>query len=339
MKFKYLIGLLIVLMVVFWLLNEKTYYRGEEVTFIHNKDTLKGLLNIPKNKKNEAIPLAIFVHGDGAVSADNYGYEYIWNALAKNGIASISWSKKGVDKSTGNWLNQSMTDRAHEVNSAVNFITQNYSTQFSKIGLLGFSQGCWVVPKVCATSKKIDFAILVSGAINWKRQSNYLVKKRLEKEGKNKKIIEKAIEENIAEFNFFSKKHTYVDYIKHLKSKKPNDLKAISFERFPFIKKNINSDATEDLTKIKCAVFGAFGDADENVDFKESYTTYDSIFSKTIPNTYKLKVYPNANHELLKAEIFSNSKSEIETLTKLEVYGKKSFANDFLEDIVAFILI
>lgn len=338
MKLKSIIIAFFILLIVFWALQKKASYHSKEITFMYNGDTLNGVLTIPKNKENNPVPLVIFVHGDGAVSANNYGYEYIWDALAKNGIASMSWSKKGVDKSTGNWLKQSMTDRANEVITAVNFIKNNHHNQFSNIGLLGFSQGCWVVPKVCAKLQDIDFAILVSGAINWKRQSNYLVKKRLEEEGKDTEYIKKAIVDNQTEFKIFNSENSYADYLAYAKHQKTTDLQLITAERFPFIQKNINSDATNDLTKIACPVLGVFGDTDANINVQESYATYDSVFSKVIPNRYQLKIYPNATHDLLKTNLFGKKQPDITTLIKLKWYGKEAFKNDFFKDMITFIL-
>lgn len=337
MKIRFVVIAFFISIIIFWFLHIKTLHHSKEIIFTHNNDTLNGILTIPKNKDKKTVPLVIFVHGDGPVPANSYGYNYIWNALAKNGIASMSWSKKGVDKSTGNWLRQSMRDRAEEATAAVNFIRKNYGNQFSDVGLIGFSQGCWVVPKVCANSQNIDFAILVSGAINWKRQSNYFVKKRLEGEGKGTEYIKNAIKENQAEFKIFNLKNSYDDYLTYTKSKNVTNLELISPERFPFIQKNINSDATDDLHKISCPVLGIFGDADKNVNFQESYTTYDSIFSKVIPKSYELKIYPNATHDLLKESIFGSTKSDITTLIKLKLYSEKAFADGFLQKIATFI--
>ena len=82
-------------------------------------------MNLPKNKYilEEKTPLVIFVHGDGKLGHDAFGYcEHIWNELAKKGIASMSWDKKGIGQSTGKWLNQSIEDRANEVIAAIDFM-------------------------------------------------------------------------------------------------------------------------------------------------------------------------------------------------------------------------
>lgn len=325
--------------IIFFFSHQQYNYTKKEITFTDKGNLLKGTLNIPKKKKENSTPLVIFVHGDGETPADNFGYyQYIWDVLAENGIASMSWSKKGVGRSEGNWLQQSMDDRAEEVVSAINTIKNNKEHKFSTIGIIGFSQAGWVLPKITSICNDIDFIISVSGAINWKRQSNYLVKKKLEIIGKNTNEITKSVQENRREFEVFNTNKNYNDFIKYQNNRKTNVEEIISSDRFYFIQKNINSDATEDLKKVKCPIFGIFGNADLNVDFQESYDTYKAIFSKTIPTKYKLKIYSNATHGLLKSDTFNTLNPNLFFLLKLKIYGKSAFAKGVLEDITQFIL-
>jgi len=98
-------------MMGYYLLFEKTYYEEIDSNFLSKDTHLTGKLILPKLKK-ESYPVLIFIHGDGAMPYDAYGYYHsLWNNLAKNGIASYSWNKAGVDTSSGNWITQSMDDR------------------------------------------------------------------------------------------------------------------------------------------------------------------------------------------------------------------------------------
>ena len=69
----------------------------------------------------------------------------------------------------------------------------------------------------------------------------------------------------------------------------------------------IYADATEDLKKVRCPVFGMFGEHDLNVDFQESFDTYQTILSETMPEDYQVKIYPNATHGLLQSDKFNRS--------------------------------
>lgn len=73
---------------------------------------LSAVVTTPKHGKPKGI--IVFVHGDGAQEAtQNGGYKPLMERFAKQGYISVSWDKLGVGKSSGNWLNQSMDDRAN----------------------------------------------------------------------------------------------------------------------------------------------------------------------------------------------------------------------------------
>lgn len=317
-------------------------YRQQSISFVSQGDTLTGVINLPKNKQQINMPLLIFVHGDGELEADAYGYyTYFWESLAEAGIATMAWDKKGVGKSKGNWLDQSMEDRAQEVIDAIERVKFHPSLgEAGAIGLIGFSQGCWVLPKVSAQSKYPDFMILVSGAINWKKQSTYMTRKRLEGISAPEEHIREAIQQDIREFTWFEDTITYESYKKLVEEKysKEQDLgdRIVSPERFRFIQKNIHSDATHDLTKINCPVFALFGDQDRNVNYKETADVYRKIFSANHHSDYSLKIYSDATHSLLRSKHFDTQNPDLEFILKLDVMGDKAFADGVLKDIVSF---
>jgi len=322
----------------------KTNYQSQVIHFKFQSDSIEGVVNLPKRKYTleGKTPLVIFVHGDGELERDAYGYyEPIWNELAKKGIASMSWDKKGIGQSTGKWLNQSMEDRANEVIAAIEFIQADTRFDFSSIGLIGFSQAGWVMPKVATLSDYPDFIISVSGAINWKRQSNYLTRTRMELKGANEATIEAQVRQNEIDFNIYNNENTYHEYVAYqegkCKNKKEEDCSLMSEERFHFVKKNISSDAEKDLKNIRCPIFGVFGAEDLNVAFEESHQIYERIFSKNNTNNYQLKIYPKATHGLLKSKHFNALNPGIGFLVKLELFGKRAFVKDVLNDISEFV--
>jgi dipeptidyl aminopeptidase/acylaminoacyl peptidase len=337
--------LIILLLVSSNFLLDKTNYQSQVIRFQFQSDTIEGVVNLPNKKYSlgEKTPLVIFVHGDGELERDAYGYyEHIWNELAKKGIASMSWDKKGIGKSTGKWLNQSMEDRANEVIAAIDFMKADPHFDFSSIGLMGFSQAGWVLPKVATLSDYPDFIISVSGAINWKRQSNYLTRTRMKLEGANEDMIEAEVRQNEIDFIIFNATSTYSDYVAYQKEKCENGQEKgcdfMSEERFYFVEKNISSDAEQDLKNIQCPIFGVFGSEDLNVDFEESYQTYERIFLKNNIANYQLKIYPEATHGLLKSKHFNTMHPGIGFLVKWELLGKRAFVKDVLNDFSEFVI-
>ncbi|MGW9206683.1 alpha/beta hydrolase family protein [Embleya sp. NPDC055664] len=92
-------------------------------------------------------------------------------AYARAGYATLSWNKPGVAGSPGNWLDQSMEDRARETEAAIAWSRSRPDVDHARVGLWGAGQAGWVLPKVAARTPDVEFVIAVSPAINWLRQA------------------------------------------------------------------------------------------------------------------------------------------------------------------------
>ena len=86
------------------------------LTFHAGSDRLSGTLILPRDVA--APPVALFVHGDGPGRYADDGYQPFINQLLDQGIGVFTWDKPGVGRSAGNWLDQSMQDRAAEAMAA-----------------------------------------------------------------------------------------------------------------------------------------------------------------------------------------------------------------------------
>ncbi|MGH9389132.1 MAG: alpha/beta hydrolase family protein, partial [Vicinamibacteria bacterium] len=131
----------------------------ESVTFRHGENTLAGDLSRPSGPAPH--PAIVFVHGAGPTSRHWSGHEPIRDEFLRRGFATLIWSKPGVDESTGDYLEQSMDDRAGEVEAAMSYLATRADIDRKRIGLWGGSQAGWVVPKVAAR-REVAFIILVA---------------------------------------------------------------------------------------------------------------------------------------------------------------------------------
>lgn len=273
------------------LLIGNDYQMIENNVEIRTINKLSGVVTIPKNKKAKGI--IIFVHGDGAQNAtQNGGYKPLMERFAKQGFISVSWDKPGVGHSTGNWLNQSMTDRALEVSKVIDWAQKKYPTASKKIGLWGASQAGWVIPKVMINNPIVDFSILVGPAINWKRQGMYDTEWRLRDKGASKTKIDEEKENFISDAILIEKNETYANY------KKNGGKETLSADRYLFIKRNMESDATSELLKIKNPIYLVLAEHDKNVDSQETKKIYQTSVNnkklqiKTIPDTEHMMINP-----------------------------------------------
>lgn len=260
-----------------------------------SKGTLNGSLVLPKNSK-EKLGLVVFIHGDGPADASYNGkYEPLWEELAKKGYASLSWSKPGIDGSAGNWLDQSMDDRALEAVEVINWAKLLSEIDTERIGLWGASQAGWVIPKIIQQDKNIAFNILVAPAINWIDQGLYNTLAQMKKEGKSLKEQELAQEEYEWGVSMLKKNATYSEYHSGEKSDK-----TISEDRWNFILKNFKSDSTEDIQHFYSPVKLFLGGRDINVDSNNT----KNIFEKEIPKALlSVTLIPSADHSMLRASL------------------------------------
>ncbi|GAB2517847.1 hypothetical protein GCM10027167_20760 [Nocardia heshunensis] len=147
--------------------------REQRVSITGAAQTLQGTLALPKHGDGP-FGLVIFVHGDGPANADRDGfYRPLWESFAAAGYASLAWDKPGIAGAAGNWLDQSMHDRAVETEAALAWARGRPEIDAHRIGLWGISQAGWVVPEVAVRHPELRFMILVGAAVNWMRQGEY----------------------------------------------------------------------------------------------------------------------------------------------------------------------
>jgi dipeptidyl aminopeptidase/acylaminoacyl peptidase len=93
----------------------------EEVTFKNGDVTLAGTLLVPAAKiKGGKHPALVFTHGGGAQLREVYwGLGYLY---AARGFIVLSYDKRGVGKSTGNWGEASFEDLADDAVAGAKFL-------------------------------------------------------------------------------------------------------------------------------------------------------------------------------------------------------------------------
>lgn len=171
-KITIVMSAIIVILVAILFIGNNFEMNETRVTIPTTGGKLSAVVTTPKHEKPKGI--IVFVHGDGAQEAtQNGGYRPLMERFAKQGYISVSWDKLGVGNSSGNWLNQSMEDRANEVNQVIEWMKVKYPDSTTKIGLWGASQAGWVIPKAMNANNEIAFSILAAPAINWMRQGEY----------------------------------------------------------------------------------------------------------------------------------------------------------------------
>jgi pimeloyl-ACP methyl ester carboxylesterase len=126
----------------------------EEVTFSNGNATLSGTLSLPGTAG--PYPAVIFVHGSGAEG--RWASRFLAVQFARDGIASLSFDKRGVGKSTGDWHAAGFEDLAKDVCSGVHLLRSDHRIDSRRIGIYGHSQGGAIAPLI-ASLCKVSFVI------------------------------------------------------------------------------------------------------------------------------------------------------------------------------------
>ncbi len=295
---------------------------GTRTEFFHDGQQLLAYYESPLSTPKGVV---VFVHGDGAMPYDAHGYYLpIWDRLLSSGYAVFSWDKQGVGSSTGNWLEQSMSDRQREVLAAIEFLKTEYDFRAGDFGLLGFSQAGWVVPAVAAESKDVAFVVGVGFAINWVQQGRFLTEKRLESEGASKQSVAEQLSAYESDVEFLAQKPSYEAY----RLRVCCDSELMSRDRFGFVVRNIDVDATKSLAAIQQPVLLILGREDRNVNVVNTSQVAVEVLSSR--NNLDLHLIDDATHGLLKHPQYSG-KPGIGFMLRLLWEGDKAFAPGALE--------
>ena len=143
-------------------------YYVEDVTFENKKAgiSLAGTLTMPE--KEGVFPAVVLISGSGAQNRDEeiLGHKpflVIADFLTRNGIAVLRYDDRGTASSTGDFKSATSADFATDVESAVTYLSTRKEINKKKIGLIGHSEGGIIAPMVAASSKKVDFIVLLAG--------------------------------------------------------------------------------------------------------------------------------------------------------------------------------
>lgn len=299
-----------------------------ELSFEFKGAKLEGTLVLPLNV--ESAPVVILIHGDGPLDrfADE-GYYPLINKFLSAGIGVYTWDKQGTGKSTGNWLDQSLQDRADEAVQALELIRSQRGVQQDRVGFLGFSQAGWVIP-IAATRGNPSFSVIIGAAVNWRRQGIYYTKLRLEKDGLSSSEIDNIVANQTLENDSI--------FISRQSAPSPTDYQGMERARFDFVRRNYSADATQDLHSMKAPVLAIWGADDLNVNTVQEAEDYRKIFAGSTNKS--VVVIPNATHTLLRAPLFNYQLVSQWPYWKrfcFLVLGKHSYTPDALEMIIDWI--
>ena len=138
--------------------------REPAVTFYSSEDSLRlgGMLVLPQGRG--PFPAMVWVTGSDPDSRLAWAYEA--RLLAEKGVASLLYDKRGVGESSGASHDlASWDDLAGDVAGAVGYLRSRSDViDAARIGLVGQSQGTWIIAKVAARDPRVRMLVNISGS-------------------------------------------------------------------------------------------------------------------------------------------------------------------------------
>jgi len=100
------------------------------------------------------------VGGSGPTDRDNDTYfPPIRGHLLDAGIAVLSYDKRGVGTSSGDWRDATIDDLATDAGAALDFLRAQPGVRPDGVGLFGHSEGGWVVLRAAASRDDVPWVI------------------------------------------------------------------------------------------------------------------------------------------------------------------------------------
>lgn len=144
--------------------SQSTNFTIQEVKFESQGVTLAGSIVMPK----KIAAAVVIVHGSDPVKRE---MEFA-KVLAKEGIAVLTYDKRGVGESGGVYAGPSVGTNnidttnlnllSHDASAAVNTFRTYLKDKKIPIGLVGFSQAGWIIPIAASKNPQIEFMVLFS---------------------------------------------------------------------------------------------------------------------------------------------------------------------------------
>ena len=141
--------------------SDEAPYEKRDVTFDNGAVRLAGTLFVPRSPgKHTAF---ICVHGSG--DEGRWACAYLADYAARHGVAVLTYDKRGVGASGGNWRTSTMDDLAGDARAGIALLAGVPQVDRRRIGVFGHSQGGEIAPAIAVGDPLVSFVIDADGPI------------------------------------------------------------------------------------------------------------------------------------------------------------------------------
>jgi pimeloyl-ACP methyl ester carboxylesterase len=136
-------------------------YAVEQTSFESGGVHLAGSIYVPQSAGKH--PAIVFVHGSGAEG--RWATAYLADYVARHGIVALSYDKRGVGASTGDWRRASLQDLAGDARAAVHTLWLRSDVDRTRVGVYGHSQGAEIAPAIAFRNPEVTWLVAADGPV------------------------------------------------------------------------------------------------------------------------------------------------------------------------------
>ena len=244
-------------------------YEVREVFFENKaaKVVLAGTLIYPEGfKKGQKVPVVLMVTGGGDLDrSKTKPFRVITDYLARNGIASLHYDKRGCGLSTGDYASATISDFADDAACGLDFLKA--IGDFSQTGIIGHSEG-GSVAYILGSRGLADFIVTMAGpAMRMDEILSYQINAMMQASGVSSNPAISVVEAR---------------------------LMLLQQDDSPYNRDIIDFNPAVYVRQVTCPVFALICDKDLNVDPKATIESLNKNLSQNTKN--QVKVYENLNH-------------------------------------------
>jgi len=139
-------------------------------------------------------PVVIILHGAGPITGDGIPGRIQINAFLRSGVSVLTYDKRGVGGSGGEFVRTGYQDFIDDAISAVRYLKSRSDVADGGIGLVGNSESAWFTPEIAHRTGDVSFIInRAPSALPWIETNLWEIRNELIDEGAEGEALEEAI--------------------------------------------------------------------------------------------------------------------------------------------------
>ncbi|MGV9283499.1 alpha/beta hydrolase family protein [Streptomyces sp. NPDC003730] len=297
-----------------------------EVCFADGPVRLAGALALPR-RGGAGCAGVVLVGGSGPTDRDNDTFfPPLRRHLTDAGIAVLSYDKRGVGGSSGDWRAATLTDLAADATAAVDFLRSRPGVRPEAVGLFGHSEGGWVALRASTARDDMPWVVTnscpgVSPAVQERHALAHHLRETSadsrSETGRTLDLYDRLVEAGRRDADFATAARL-VDA-----AGRPPGLAHywadVDERLWGFLKRKQDHDPTGDLRGLRCPHLAFFGGGDQLVPVADSVHAFGAAAcdpARPRRATLTVEVLPGADHRLRLAGATEPPPAYFDTLTR-----------------------